>query len=108
MATLHSLAKNALPGTKFRSMAWPKNEWFQPVFCDPHGLYFGLLQSGHGTCYPAFGSSWELWQEPKPKIKRWLWSTLASRQISDVFYTDEEVPGPFFKKLEWSVTEFER
>ncbi len=59
--------------------------------------------------------TWHTWEEPKPKVKRWLWcdpdgSCFSS--VSNVLYSEEEIKHSAFrnkwtKKLLWSETEFD-
>ena len=61
------------------------------------------------------GNGWELYEEPKKKVTKWLWMHKPTGKIciSDhcpVLYSEEEFlfnPKNNYQKLEWSATEVE-
>jgi hypothetical protein len=56
-------------------------------------------------------NDWEVEPEPNKKVKRWLWFSPITKYTTDYFYTEEEAleknGDGHWKKLEWSMTEFD-
>lgn len=85
-------------------------EWFQPFFKTKNGFYCGLNEAGVSDTWSGGSCGWSIWQEPKKKVKRWLWCNQHG-EISSTMYSAEEtsifgaICESFPIKLLWSETE---
>lgn len=108
--TLRDLWEESLPGTKFRIKGWPENDFFTPYYQDKNGFICGLKQDGQHDVYIGSSPAFEIYQEPKPKVERWLWViTSAQRgipELCDFFYTEEQAKELFGDRIICKATSF--
>lgn len=98
LSTIDELMEGKKPGEiKIRQIGWDSKKWFQPFFATS-GEWTGILNNESGTPYRSvwYGDEalWQLWSEPKKKVKRWQWAVwfkdLAAPKSSSTFFTSEE------------------
>jgi hypothetical protein len=93
--TLDELMKDRRPGEiKVRCEEWAPKNWFQPFYVT-ETAWHGRCQNNESYAYTRDEDGWELWVEPKKRVKRWL---LAERidpkgpwHCSTRFYSDDEL-----------------
>lgn len=121
MATIDELMQGKQPGEiKITHAEWKDlpSCFFKPFFKDKYQIWFGLGEDDEGEDAYSNRDDWYLWQEPRKKIKRWLWvsksghDNLWSLICGLRFFSEEELKSEYnrwrlLKKLEWSETEFE-
>ena len=84
---------------------------FTPYFCDRFNWY-GLQNddevTGDMSRWNILDDDWELYTEPKPKVKRWLWADKDGCTTRKMYTEKElvEVSKSWTIKLAWSETEF--
>jgi len=65
---LEQVLKGTAPGVKVTK--WPDpDSWFQPIFKDVSGTYYGTVHNGLGHSFYGGGEGWSLWQELPKKEK---------------------------------------
>jgi hypothetical protein len=118
MATISELvAKHSkVPGDiKVRRQCRGPSDWFRPYFPIGDEWWRGQSFITPDARVSSEFNDWQLYTEPKPKIKRWLWAdpvigTHCTPRMSGHFYTEDEALNMDLKnwiKLEWSMQEFE-
>ncbi len=85
---------------------------FTPYF-NICGQWYGI-KNGHCDDFHGKGSgNWEIYNEPKPKVKRWMWVRITSEgaRLNTHFLTEDEAFVHFenfkFEKLPGSEMEFD-
>lgn len=106
-------------GEKVRLVEWPKESFLQKeegdsvvFFLPPHGWHLDRIVINRETLTKA----WELYEEPKPKVKRWKWAYYDGTsdpkrwRETEAFFTEEEIRKMGFFvdpiKLEYTEREF--
>jgi len=82
---------------------------FIPFFTDVDGNTHGQMKDGSYNMYQGSECGWSKYEEPKPKIKRWLWAC-SNGSMTSGFYTEKEIGtyvADYTIKLLWSETEFD-
>ncbi len=112
MSTIDELMEGKKPGEIKICRSIDRTKYFIPFFRDSIKQWNGLGPAGEFKCEMAKASSlnWELYQEPKPKVKRWLW--VNGKYVFPYMKSEEEVKmhecyHKSWQKLPFSETEFE-
>lgn len=123
MPTISELVKqhSKVPGDiRVYDKEHPVDGWFRPYYLsDDTGDWRGISSVSGDDIYDNY-RDYELYTEPKPKVKRWLWARNEqiiedqSRWITHQRFMTEEESKEFFigeqrplVRLEWSMQEFE-
>ena len=103
-------------GQKYQMDNWPPTNWFEPVLIARNkSTTSGHNDALHLSWYllEDTASSWSLYQEPKKKVVRWLWTFNDCGRwfVTDHYCTEEEIYKYTkiikYIKLEFSAVEFE-
>lgn len=100
---ISELMEGKMPGSvKIRHKAWSPGVFFYPHFTINnywYGTDLAVLQQWH-----VDDDRFELYQEPKKKVVRWLWHEKLNHQVSCCLEAEGGLPDNWVK-LEWSKTE---
>lgn len=99
MATLKELMGNLKrgDGRKFARKRWGPKEYFEPIFSDKDGDWFGLDSFGYQNSNCADDvHDWEPYIEPKAKQKIKLYSPVGKSQQGYIYLF-----GKYADKKEW-------
>jgi hypothetical protein len=116
MATIFELiAKHSkVPGDiKVRRPVWSGIAWFQPYYTDADGDFVGPAENGYTLTLTGLDPDYELYVEPKPKVKRWLWASLTANGwwVRPYYMTEADADADTMyrckTRLDWSEQEFD-
>lgn len=115
MPTINELMEGKKPGEIkiCRPFQNPTCIYWSPYFKDGHGLWHGLNSSNENSFYCGHSfDDWKRHEEPKPKVKRWLWAYKNGSGGWDIdaeYMTEERASENHLdpKKLPWSEMEFD-
>lgn len=93
MATIDELMEGKKPGEiKVRRRSWSEEVYFTPYFKEAD-VWYGLRNSYHDF-WSGDVDEYEIYREPKPKVRRYLWAfkSLNDKQwmLETTFATEEE------------------
>lgn len=101
MATLREFMGSSKrgDGRKFRKNKWFDCYWFEPIFQECNGDWFGLDQDDVMQSFCDNDSlDWELWVEPKPKKKVKLYRYILKNRHTNLYcvnHWQSESPGNY-------------
>ncbi len=121
MATIDELMEGKRPGEiRITRATNIRTEYVRPFYKDNSWQWHGLDEHNVNADLYFDKDDWRLYEEPKPKVRRWLWAIKHisygwTQDLNNRFMTDNEawdrfvgMKGvKFFKKLPWSEMEFE-
>lgn len=109
MPSIRELMAGKVPGSmKVQYRSWEAWAYLVPYFSD--GIcWYGLDQDSDYIEVEGDGE-WCYWEQPKEKVKRWLWAD-STGSVTGSLYSEKEIEKKSFResfsiKLEWSETEF--
>ncbi len=116
--TIEELVEEYGPGVKIWYYSWKPSEFFHPYY-NVAGVWYGIGDNSKNESWVCVGvPRWFLWEEPKPKVKRYLWAIRQSRDSapfqSEVFFADEEeVKGLYqgaysITRIDYTMMEFDK
>ena len=93
MATLNQLMEGRRPGEiKVCKLSLGGGSYFIPYFQNVYGRWHGLREDGTNEDYAANNNLWEIYTEPKPKVKRAQYIINRSHHlpfVSPILFKDE-------------------
>ena len=114
MATIQELVdqqEDWKPGTlKLRNNGEEDRKYFMPYFLDSEGEWVGVDEHRETTAFNENSTGWEVYTEPKKKVKYYQWIDKNSKQIVDIMYTEEGIANhnlSNYVKIPGSVVELE-
>lgn len=78
---------------RVRQSDWRPEAWFRPYFKSQYGCWYGLNQDGTQRSFTPVEEDFELYTEPKPKVKRAQYLLAypgVNPFITDQLYIDEK------------------
>ncbi len=76
MSTIDQLMTGKKPGEiKIRASGWDDETYFVPYFQEDNAgnYWYGVIPGKGVHNYNPEEDGWEIYSEPKPKVKRWMW-----------------------------------
>lgn len=89
MATLKELIDEHGFGVKFKSVSKDFKVVFTPIFIDKCNDAYGKTDREVGAYYGAYFNEWELYVEPKKKVKKYLGYNFRTGCINSFHNLDE-------------------
>lgn len=117
MATIDQLMEGKKPGEiKICTSKHPMRDGYFVPYYNIRGLWYGIFHALDNRIDNEIhnsedeGDYWQLYTQPKKKVKRWLWVYANNKKVLNNLMTFEEATNRVpdgIQKLLWSETEFE-